>query len=124
MTDVVTRGEHTMGIAPSFEQAVIDRDAAPVLVVHGEIDVSTAPELHARLRDLVEQGHAVVIVDLSDVLFVDSTALSVLVSARAQQRERGGDLRLVITEPRVLKVFAITGLHDLFSIYADVAAAR
>lgn len=113
-----------MQTVQSFEQTVLDREAAPVLVVHGELDVSTSPELQTRLLSLIERGHTMAIVDLSDVSFIDSTALGVLVSVLGQLRELHGELRLVITEPHVLKVFEITGLHGTFSIYADVAAAR
>jgi anti-sigma B factor antagonist len=55
-------------------------------------------------------------VDLRAVTFLDSTALGALVGVLKRCRELGGDLRLAITEPRILKLFAITGLQKTFSI--------
>ncbi|MGH9028434.1 MAG: STAS domain-containing protein, partial [Acidimicrobiales bacterium] len=61
--------------------------------------------------------------DLSEVSFVDSTALGVLVTAVQQLRAEGGDLRLVVIDPHISKVLQITGLTDVFAIYATSAEA-
>lgn len=92
----------------------------PVVSAAGEIDVATAPPLRDRLQALTAAGRSTVVVDLLGVSFLDSTALGVLVGALKRCRESGGDLPLVITEPRILKVFEITGLTDVFSIHATV----
>lgn len=93
-------------------------DGIPVVSVSGEIDVATAPALRERLHGHVAAGHATIVVDLLGVVFLDSTALGVLVGALKRCRESGGDLRLVATEPRILKVFEITGLTGVFAIAA------
>jgi anti-sigma B factor antagonist len=102
----------------NFEMAETDRGGVPVVKVQGEVDVSTAPELRERLLAIAEEGKPVVIVDLSDVSFIDSTALGVLVSALKRFRSGGGDLKLVVTEPHIVKVLEITGLTEVFEIYA------
>lgn len=102
----------------NFDVSRAVRDGIPVLTVRGEIDVSTAPELRERLLEVAENGAPVVVVDLSDVSFVDSTALGVLVSGVKRFRSEGGDLRLVVTQPHISKVLEITGLNDVFAIYA------
>lgn len=95
----------------------------PVVAVRGEIDVATAPRLRDQLvRPEVVQAPRVV-VDLSEVSFVDSTALGVLVGAYRRLREAGGELYLVVTEPRILKVFEITDLVRVFSIVGTVDEA-
>ncbi len=96
----------------------------PVAAVSGEIDVATAPALRERLQELIGERSPTVVVDLSAVSFLDSTALGVLVGAHKRCRESSGQLRLVITEPRILKVFEITGLTEIFPIFktADDAA--
>ncbi|HUI02298.1 MAG TPA: STAS domain-containing protein [Acidimicrobiales bacterium] len=110
---------------PEADFEVSDRvhDGVPVMVVHGEIDVATAPQLRERLLAMAEGNHALAVADLSGVTFMDSTALGVLVSGVKRFRSGGGDLRLVITEPHIAKVFAITGLDDLFSIYPSAERA-
>ena len=107
----------------NFEIAEEERDGVPVVGVRGEIDVATAPPLRERLQAQSAAGQATVVVDLSSVTFLDSTALGVLVGALKRCREAGGNLPLVITEPRILKVFEITGLTDVFPIHSSVGEA-
>jgi anti-sigma B factor antagonist len=107
----------------NFDVTESERHGVPVLSVQGEVDVSTAPELRERLLALAENDETVAVVDLSAVSFVDSTALGVLVSGVKRLRSAGGDLRLVVTEPRIAKVFEITGLTDVFKIYATADEA-
>lgn len=107
----------------NFAVTEVDHDGTPVLSVEGEVDVSTAPELRERLLALAERGKTVAVVDLSAVSFVDSTALGVLVSGVKRMRNAGGDLRLVVTQPRIAKVFEITGLTDVFRIFPTAEEA-
>lgn len=105
-----------------------DTRSVPVVSAFGEIDVATAPPLRDRLQRLSSAGHATIVVDLLGVSFLDSTALGVLVGGLKRCREAGGDLLLVVTEPRILKLFEITGLTEVFQIHHGVdgalAAAR
>ena len=94
-----------------------------VLAVSGEVDVATAPRLRERLVDLVSEGNHRVVVDLENVDFLDSTGLGVLVGALKRVRTHDGDLALVCTQPRILKVFEITGLTKVFSIHKSVDEA-
>lgn len=98
-------------------------DGVPVVSASGEIDVATAPPLRDRLQALTTSGKSTVVVDLLGVTFLDSTALGVLVGALKRCREAGGDLPLVIDEPRILKVFEITGLTGVFPIFESVRDA-
>ncbi|HKT04978.1 MAG TPA: STAS domain-containing protein [Rugosimonospora sp.] len=94
-----------------------------VLEVGGEIDVYTAPQLRERLIALVEDGARQVVVDLGRVEFLDSTGLGVLVGALKRLRGVSGDLSLVCAQERLLKIFRITGLDRVFTIYNSVDAA-
>ncbi|HMD44517.1 MAG TPA: STAS domain-containing protein [Acidimicrobiales bacterium] len=107
----------------TFDIAEQTIDGVPVVSVTGEIDVATAPGLREHLQALVASGSSTIVVDLLNVSFLDSTALGVLVGVLKRCREAGGDLRLVVAEPRILKVFEITGLTEVFSIYPVVAEA-
>lgn len=95
----------------------------PVLAVAGEIDVYTAPQLRERLVGLAEPGDGDAVVDLSEVTFVDSTGLGVLVGGLKRFREAGHDMALVVTQPQILKVFEITGLTSVFSIHPSASDA-
>ena len=94
-----------------------------VLEVGGEVDVYTAPRLREKLVELVETGARHVVVDLSRVEFLDSTGLGVLVGALKRLRAVNGTFGLVCAHERLLKIFRITALDRVFSLYDSVAAA-
>jgi len=98
------------------------RDDRAVVTATGEIDLATSPALRTRLQDAIGR-HRTVIVDLSDVTFIDSTGLGVLIGGLRRVNEAGGEMRVVIADPRVLKIFEITGLTGLFSIHSSLAEA-
>lgn len=102
---------------------VSEREGAVVLTVRGEVDVSTAPRLRQRLVELASDGRERVVVDLDLVEFLDSTGLGVLVGGLKRFRSLGGDLILVCTQRRILKVFEITGLTRAFTVHESVDAA-
>jgi anti-sigma B factor antagonist len=97
------------------------REDAVVVHVGGDLDVYTAPRLKETLAKALDDGGRLVL-DLSEVHFIDSTALGVLVSAHEQSQAADGDLRLVM-DPYLLKIFHITGFDGMFSIYPEVTGA-
>ena len=94
-----------------------------LVAVGGEIDVYTAPKLRERLVTLVESGSYELIVDMENVEFLDSTGLGVLVGGLKRVRAHEGWIDLVCTQSRILRIFRITGLNRVFSIYDTVAEA-
>jgi anti-sigma B factor antagonist len=102
---------------------VTDHGSTTVLTVRGEVDVYTAPRLREKLVELVSQGKHNIVVDLEAVDFLDSTGLGVLVGGLKRLRSHDGDLSLVCTQHRILKVFEITGLTKVFAIHDSVDAA-
>ena len=102
---------------------VSERNGTTVLSVRGEVDVYTAPRLREKLVELVSEGRYNLVVDLEAVDFLDSTGLGVLVGGLKRLRSHDGDLSLVCTQSRILKVFEITGLTKVFSIHDSVDAA-
>jgi anti-sigma B factor antagonist len=102
---------------------VSEVNGVSVLAVKGEVDVYTAPRLRERLVELAGEGKYRVVVDLEGVEFLDSTGLGVLVGGLKRLRSHDGDLLLVCTQSRILKVFEITGLTKVFSIFDSVDAA-
>jgi anti-sigma B factor antagonist len=99
-----------------FEIVEDNAGGQPVISVRGEIDLVTAPRLYDTLRSTFNADSPSGVVDLSDVTFLDSTGLSVLVTAQKESLDNGGALELVITSPSVLRVFEITGLAQHFNI--------
>ncbi len=89
---------------------------AVVVRVSGELDVASAPELRIKLHELCSEKVGVLVVDLRDVTFLDSSALGVLVGALRRCRESDTQFKLLIDSPRIQKIFDITGLTSVFEI--------
>jgi anti-sigma B factor antagonist len=90
-----------------------------VVVVAGEIDLAVAPSLRQSLAQFLSDDCYDIFVDLVDATFLDSIALGVLVGALEQCRQAGGDLHLVVSEPRILRVLEITGLAQTFTVHTS-----
>lgn len=91
-----------------------------LITVSGEVDLATSPDLDTAIIAAIDAGAASVVIDLSDVSFMDSSGLGVIVRALKRCREAEIDLDLVITNERVLKVFGITGLDQVIPIHASI----
>ena len=102
--------------APAFLLEWSTEGETATLRVAGELDSYTSPGLRDRLESLVTEGSNVVIVDLADVIFADSTALAVLVGGLKRLRARGGDLVLKDPQPTVMRVLKLTGLDTVFTV--------
>ena len=98
-------------------------DGATILSVRGEVDVYSAPALSENLAQLLDEGTTAIVVDLSEVAFLDSTGLGALIGARTATETAGGTLALVCTNDRILKLFTITGLDNVFQIHPTTAEA-
>ena len=94
-----------------------------MLQVVGEVDLSSAPLLRARIEELLHLGSRRLVVDLRGVGFMDSSGLSVLVASMKRMREAGGGLTVVSPSESILKVFTVTGLDRLFAIRGSVVEA-
>lgn len=84
----------------------------------GQVDLHTAPQLKEQLLAAIDEGAVNVVVDLSEATFIDSMTLGVLLGAVKRLRPRGGRLRIVCTDPSIRKIFEITLLDRVFSLYS------
>jgi anti-anti-sigma factor len=96
------------GLAITVERS---EGAAAVVIVTGEIDLETSPELSAVLAGLDPPGD--VDVDLASVTYIDSTGLRALLTARDAAIEAGGTLRVSATSSIVARLIEITGCDEL-----------
>ena len=92
---------------------------AYVVSLAGEVDLYTAPEFKQQLLEVIAQGATHVIVDFSNTTFIDSTTLGVLVGGVKRLRGNDGQLTLVCSDRNITKIFEITGLDRVFSIYSN-----
>ncbi|MBW8076686.1 MAG: anti-sigma factor antagonist, partial [Gallionella sp.] len=103
-----------------FGIVTLSEKDSTVVAVRGEVDVATAPGLRQHLFGVIDESAYPVVLDLSGVTFIDSTALGVLIGANERSHEHGIDFRIVVNEARIMKVFEITGLTELLTLYPTV----
>ena len=92
-------------------------DSSYVISLAGEVDLYTAPEFKQQLLEVINQGAKEVVVDFSNTTFIDSTTLGVLVGGVKRLRSNEGQLSLVCSDRNITKIFEITGLDRVFTIY-------
>lgn len=107
------------------QQLVVDvrpEGAYTVIEVAGEIDIDSAPELREVLLEVTDAGADRLVFDLTDVTFVDSVGLGVLVLARKKMRLRQGSVAIVAPTRRLIAIFKISGLDKQFRLRPTLAA--
>ena len=88
------------------------------------MDLHTAPRFqYAVERALENEGVSAVVVDLGDVAFMDSTALSALMRSQDTLSQQGISLRLAAPSKAVERIFSVTGFQDYFDIFPSREAA-
>lgn len=101
----------------------ITPDQIPIISLIGEIDLHTCGTFREKMRELIENKHYNLIVNLAKVPYLDSAALGVLVDAVRRVREHDGSICLVATTPFVRRAFEITRLVKIFQLYDGTEAA-
>jgi anti-sigma B factor antagonist len=95
----------------------VSEDGVRVLRVSGDVDFDVAPELKQRIVGRVDAGDRKLIIDLSAVGFIDSTAIGVLVAALKRLRDAGGTLMVVCDNDDVRSIFATVGLESVIPLH-------
>jgi anti-sigma B factor antagonist len=96
----------------------------PILLISGRLDASTVNILERALYRATASGANVVVIDLGEITYISSSGLRVLLTARRQVRERGGDILLCSLSPSVRDVLNMVGFTALFSVFDSLDAAK
>jgi anti-sigma B factor antagonist len=90
---------------------------APGVAVHGEVDLHVVPALEAAIEDAIRESVGAFIIDLSDLDFIDSSGLQVLLRARGLLGREDRALAVVCPHGPVRRVFELSGCSELFALY-------
>ncbi len=93
-----------------------------VVALEGELDLERAPSLKWALVDSLDAGFKQLVVDLTRVRFMDSTALSVLVGVN-KSLDVGARMAIVCVNSNVLKIFELSGMDGVFAIFPTLEQA-
>lgn len=98
-------------LSPSFQE-----DGIAILTIAGEIDAETSFELEDAIENLLFDGKSRLVLDFSQVDFLASAGLRVLLSAQQQAKKLGGQVRLCGMSRHVSKVIEMVGFNRMFII--------
>ena len=99
-------------------------DGYELLTVEGELDIATAPRMIGVLNEAIAEMSAPLVVDLTDVVFMDSTGLALLMNARARVVRQGKGFAIICPNGPLARVFEIADMVDSLRVCPDRASAR
>ena len=93
-----------------------------ILFLSGEVDMKSSPRARAQLLDMVAAGKAV-LVDMSEVSYIDSSGVATLVEGLQAARKAGAAFALVAVSPSARQVLELARLDQVFTLYDDLEQA-
>jgi anti-sigma B factor antagonist len=99
-------------------------DGYELLAVEGEIDIATAPRMIAALNEVLAEIESPLVVDLSRVVFMDSTGLALMMNARRRVVRRGQGFAIVCPPGPIGRVFEIADMMETLRVFPDRESAR
>jgi anti-sigma B factor antagonist len=121
---------HSGGIAGITEAAqlslsrTVNVDGSQLVSVAGELDLATAQTAYNYLKDVIDNGHSPVHVDLAGLTFCDASGLGALARIARRAGEAGRQIMFSSASPSLLKIIRITGLEALFPELCSPAVTR
>jgi anti-sigma B factor antagonist len=103
----------------NFRVELRKENGAPLLSVRGELDLASSPALEEQFEQALAETPALVIIDLRELEFMDSTGLSVLIRAHQRTQEAGQRLAIVNGSRQVRRLLSLTGVADRLTIVDD-----
>jgi anti-anti-sigma factor len=97
--------------------------AVVLITIAGEVDMATVPELREALLDQIDTGERGLVLDVSEVPFLDSTGLGVLMEVHRRLREVNGQVALVGARSALIRLLTITNLSRALPVYRSVSDA-
>jgi anti-sigma B factor antagonist len=122
LTDAGVPGSGLSGGRESAVTGVDSRDGSVVVSLAGELDLYNAEEVRDALLDATAGEPDVLVVDLEEVRFIDSTALGMLIEARSRMPDRSG-FRLAAPGLEARRALEVSGLDRHFLVHDTVAEA-
>jgi stage II sporulation protein AA (anti-sigma F factor antagonist) len=117
-TDEQPRGQHIIKLGQLEVRSRRDDDVHTIALA-GEMDLANAGDVERELLRAEATNAAQIVIDLSEVTFMDSTGIRLLITAHARSRTEGDRLVLKRPGPRVFRVLCIAGVDELLPFADD-----
>lgn len=102
----------------------IEDDAIVILFDGDLIGEENGPEIVESTTDAIEKGISKCIIDISNVRYINSSGIGVMITILTKFRNKGGEVVLVNPSDQVKKLLVITKLNNIFKIEGDISAAK
>jgi anti-anti-sigma factor len=109
--------EAVFGLARALQLELayqVTADGKATVRIRGELDIATADQAYAYLRDVVDSQDGPVMMNLSELSFCDAAGLGVLARVAGHARRAGRSLKLTAARPSLLRIMRITGMDEAF----------
>lgn len=107
----------------AVETKQLDNGVA-VITISGRLALGGETEkLEAAVTKLLTQDHKTIVLDISALDYVDSSGVGLLVSCLTKLKKSGGEMKVAGANPRIRRIFSMTGVESMMSLYDSVAAA-
>lgn len=103
-------------MSSTFKVDVRTENGAPLLRISGELDLASSPTLEQALEQATASSPSLIIIDLRDLDFMDSTGLSVLIRAHQQAQQGGHRLGIINGSRQIRRLLSLTGVADRLTI--------
>ncbi len=97
-------------------EKIIKKDVV-IFRIKGDIDAYSSPSLKDKLVKEIEEGNKKIVLNLTNVDYIDSAGLGVLVAVLKRVKKEQGILRIAGLKPNIMKIFQLTRLNQIFDIY-------
>ena len=102
------------------EIQTVTQDGIVILNLKGRVDATNSGQVHDKVMDEIKNGCNKMIINFSDVNYISSAGLRVLIFATKSFAKNSGSFAVCSLNENMMKIFEISGLVNLFSIHDDL----
>ena len=106
-----------------FQASIIDGDILAI-VLHGNLDSTSAPEFSRQIQTHLDAGHSKIIIDCRYLGYISSLGIGSLITLQTRVRKRGGEVKLAAVFGPVMEVLRLMRIDKILNIYGDLEFAR
>ena len=99
------------------------RDGVSILKINGRIDASNSSQIHEKIMEVIEEGRHKIIIDFSEVNYISSAGLRVLIYTSKAILKESGSFSICSVNKNVEKIFQISGLARMFNFHKNLESA-
>jgi anti-sigma B factor antagonist len=101
----------------TFQVSISRKDSLSKIHIGGSLDVQSASGFNQKLKEEINRGFKIIVVNMENLAYISSAGLGVLINANEHIQKSGGELRLCGLSEKVKNIFRLLGFINLFKIF-------